>query len=48
MAKDIMISGKNMPVISINKSFNDALKIMNKKKLGIVVVTKKIYFRIIN
>ena len=41
MAKDIMISGKNMPVISINKSFNDALKIMNKKKLGIVVVTKK-------
>ena len=29
-----------MPIVNYNKKFNEALKIMNKKKLGIVVVTK--------
>ena len=40
LAKDIMISGKRMPVISYKKSFKEALKIMNQKKLGIIVLTK--------
>ena len=40
LAKDIMISGKKMPVINHKKSFTDALKVMNKKKLGIVIVLK--------
>ena len=40
LAKDIMVSGRKMPIISSKKKFSDALKIMNQKKLGIVVVTK--------
>ena len=32
-----------MPVINYNKSFQDALKIMNKKKLGLIVLLKKLY-----
>ena len=40
LAKDIMVSGKKLPVININKGFNEALKIMNQKKLGIVVILK--------
>ena len=35
-----MITGSKMPIINYKKKFNEALKIMNKKKLGIVVVTK--------
>ena len=45
LAKDIMVSGKKMPVINYKKSFKDALKIMNQKKLGIVVITKKGYIK---
>ena len=40
LAKDIMVTGSQMPVINYKKNFNDALKIMNKKKLGIIVITK--------
>jgi arabinose-5-phosphate isomerase len=40
LAKDIMVTGKKMPVISHKKSFDQALRIMNKKKLGIVVIIK--------
>ena len=43
LAKDIMVSAKKMPIISYKKKINDALKIMNQKKLGIVVVTKNRY-----
>ena len=43
LAKDIMVIGKNMPVIDFKKSFGEALKIMNQKKLGIVVINKKKY-----
>ena len=32
LAKDIMVTGKKMPVIDHKKSFTQALKIMNKKK----------------
>ena len=40
-AKDIMVTGTKMPVINYKKSFKEALKVMNKKKLGIVVILKK-------
>ena len=43
IAKDIMVTGKKMPVINHNKSLNQALKIMNQKKLGIIVITKNKY-----
>tara|TARA_Y100000768_G_C23974925_1_gene682565 strand:+ start:1358 stop:2335 length:978 start_codon:yes stop_codon:yes gene_type:complete len=43
LAKDIMVTGKKMPVINYNKNFKEALKIMNSKKLGIVVVKKRGY-----
>ena len=45
LAKDIMITGKKMPVINYNKSFKDALKIMNQKKLGIVVILMKKFIK---
>ena len=45
LAKDLMIDGKRMPVINYKKSFKEALKIMNKKKLGIVVILKKKFIR---
>ena len=45
LAKDIMVSGKKMPVINYKKSFKEALKIMNQKKLGIVVITKNKYIK---
>ncbi len=43
LAKDIMVKGNKMPVINYTKKFEDALKVMDKKKLGIVVVQKKKY-----
>ena len=45
LAKDIMVTGDKMPVIDYKKTFNQALQIMNKKKLGIVVITKKNYIQ---
>jgi len=45
LAKDIMVTGKKMPVINYKKSFKDALRIMNQKKLGIVVITKNKYIK---
>ncbi len=38
LAKDIMITGKKMPVIDFKKKLSDALRVMTQKKLGIVVV----------
>lgn len=43
LAKDIMISGEKMPVVNYKNSLNQALKVMNKKKLGIIVVKKNKY-----
>ena len=40
LAKDIMVSGEKMPIVNYKKSFAEALKIMNKKKLGMIVITK--------
>ena len=45
LAKDIMISGKKMPVINYKKNFKEALKIMNQKKLGIVVIIKNKFIK---
>ena len=36
----VMVKGSKMPVINYKKNFKEALKIMNNKKLGIVVITK--------
>ena len=45
MAKDIMITGKKMPVINNNKNFKEALKVMNEKKLGILVILKNNFIK---
>ena len=45
LARDIMVSGKRMPVINYRKNFKEALKVMNQKKLGIVVITKGKYLK---
>ena len=45
LAKDIMVSNKKMPVISWKKNFKEALKVMNKKKLGIVVIIKNKFIK---
>ena len=34
-----------MPMINYKKNLNQAVKVMNKKKLGIVVITKKRFIR---
>ena len=41
LVKDIMITGKKIPTVSINKRISDAIKIISKKKLGLVVILKK-------
>ena len=45
LAKDIMVTGDKMPTIDHKKSFGEALKVMNKKKLGVVVITKKKFIK---
>ena len=41
LAKDIMVTGKKIPVLNYNKNFKEALRIMSQKKLGIIILTKK-------
>ena len=45
LAKDIMVTGNKMPLIDYKKTFRHALEIMNKKKLGIVVITKNKFIK---
>jgi arabinose-5-phosphate isomerase len=45
LAKDIMVTGKKMPVINYNKKLNDAVKIMSQKKLGIIVIVKNKFIK---
>ena len=45
LAKDIMVTGNKMPVINIEKNFKEALKIMNQKKLGIIVILKNKFIK---
>ena len=41
LAKDIMVSGNKMPIINYKRNLIEALKTMNKKNLGIIIVLKK-------
>ena len=43
LAKDIMVTGKDLPLINNKNNLGEALKIMSKKKLGIVVILKNQY-----
>ena len=45
LAKDIMVSGNKMPIIDHKKSFRQAIKVMNQKKLGIIVIIKKKFIK---
>ena len=45
LAKDIMLVGKKIPIINYKKKFKEALREMNKKKLGTVVITKKQFIK---
>ena len=45
LAKDIMVKGNKMPTINYKKNFKDALKIMNQKNLGILVILKNKYIK---
>ena len=45
LAKDIMVTNKKMPVINYNKNFKEALREMNQKKLGIVVILKNKFIK---
>ena len=41
LAKDIMVTGNKLPIVDYKKTIKEALTIINKKKLGVVVVLKK-------
>ena len=41
LAKDLMLTGKKLPIIDYKKSLGEALKVINQKKLGVIVVLKK-------
>tara|TARA_B100000965_G_scaffold405870_1_gene441639 strand:- start:1054 stop:2013 length:960 start_codon:yes stop_codon:yes gene_type:complete len=41
LVKDIMLTGHKIPIVGINKKVSEAIKIINKKKLGLVVILKK-------
>ena len=43
LAKDLMVTGKKLPLINYKKNLGEALKVMNQKKLGVVVVLKNDY-----
>jgi len=43
LAKDIMVTGNKMPTVNYKKTFKEALKIMNQKQLGIIVILKNKY-----
>jgi arabinose-5-phosphate isomerase len=45
LAKDIMVTGSKMPVINYKQSLVQALKEMNKKKLGIAIITKNKFIK---
>ena len=43
LARDIMITGNKMPVLNYKKTLKEALKIINQKKLGIIILLKNKY-----
>ena len=40
-----MVTGKKIPMIDYKKKFNQAIRVMNKKNLGIVVVNKNRFIK---
>ena len=45
LVKDIMIIGKKLPVVNISKNIYNATKVIDQKKLGLVVVIEKNYVK---
>ena len=45
LAKDIMVTGKKMPVVNFKNKLNQVLEEMNKKKLGIAVIAKNKFIK---
>ncbi len=45
LVKDLMIKGKKLPVINHNKTLEDAIKVINLKNLGLVVIVKNKYVK---
>ena len=45
LAKDIMVVGNKMPTINFKNNFKNALKEMNQKKLGIVIILKNRFIK---
>ena len=41
LVKDIMITGKKLPVVNINKNIYEAIKVIENKRLGLVIVMEK-------
>jgi arabinose-5-phosphate isomerase len=41
LVKDIMITGSKLPKVSVNKNIYDATRVIDQKKLGLVVVMEK-------
>ena len=41
LVKDIMITGKKLPVVNVHKNIYDATKVIDSKKLGLVIVMEK-------
>tara|TARA_Y100001970_G_scaffold279477_1_gene386905 strand:+ start:650 stop:1609 length:960 start_codon:yes stop_codon:yes gene_type:complete len=41
LVKDVMVTGKKIPVVDRNQTIEKAVKIISTKKLGLVLVTKK-------
>lgn len=41
LVKDIMVKGNKLPTIGLTKTISEAIKISSKKKLGLVIITKK-------
>jgi arabinose-5-phosphate isomerase len=41
LVKDIMITGNKLPLVNVSKSIYDAVKVIDNKKLGLVVVMDK-------
>jgi len=40
LVKDVMITGKKLPIIKINKTIHEAIKVINSKSLGLVIIVK--------
>jgi len=41
LVKDIMITGNKLPLVNVSKSIYDAIKVIDNKKLGLVVIMEK-------